>query len=89
MDAAKQYRAKSGRLQFKPSDRALVEIVESDNNQGFCLSCGEWVEYVEPDTRQGTCPHCRDEKVYGAEELLTMGLFYDADREADKQRGRA
>lgn len=88
MDEPKQYRAKNGHLQYKPSDVALIEIIDGDNNQGFCLSCGNWVEYVEPDVERGHCPHCSDDKVFGAENLLIRGLYFDADRAEDISRGR-
>lgn len=83
MDFAKQYRAKNGNLQFKPSDAWLTDIIEGDNSTGFCLACGETVDGVEPDAAGYTCPHCRAAKVYGAEELFNRGLYFDADREED------
>lgn len=91
MDEPKQYRAKNGHLQFKPSDRALMEIIEGDNATGFCLECGEWVDFIEPDTEQAACPHCHAAKVYGAENLFLRGLYYDGDRAEDiaRERGRA
>jgi hypothetical protein len=83
MEFAKQYRAKNGNLQFKPSDAWLTDIIEGDNSTGFCLACGETVDGVEPDATGYTCPHCRAAKVYGAEELFNRGLYFDADREED------
>ena len=83
MDHVKQYRAKNGNLQYKPSDALLNEIIEGDNATGFCLACGDTVEGVEPDAGQYTCPHCYADKVYGAENLHLMGLYFDADRAED------
>ena len=88
MDHVKQYRAKSGRTQYKPSDAALESIIDGDNITGFCLACGEWIDGVEPDTVQETCPHCHASKVYGAEQLMLGGLYFDADRAEDIARGR-
>ena len=88
MDHIKQYRAKNGHLQYKPSDAALIEIMEGDNLTGFCLACGEWVDGIEPDTEREDCPHCGAAKVYGAENLMIRGLYFDADRAEDLARGR-
>lgn len=86
MNHAQQYRAKSGRLQFKPSDAALTEIIEGDNATGFCLACGEFVDGVEPDAEGDHCPHCTAPKVFGAENLMIRGLYFDADRAEDIAR---
>lgn len=83
MEHKTQYRAKNGHLQYKPSDAALIEIMEADNATGFCLACGEFVDGVEPDAEGDACPHCRALKVYGAEELFNRGLYFDADRAED------
>ena len=88
MKHVQQYRAKNGRLQFKPSDALLIEIIEGDNSAGFCLACGETVDGVEPDAAGYTCPHCDAAKVFGAEDLLVRGLYFDADRAEDIARGR-
>jgi len=85
---AKQYRAKNGRIQYKPADDWLIYITEGDNATGFCLACAEEVEGIEPDAEAYTCPHCGEAKVFGAEELLARGLYYDADTEADIQDAR-
>lgn len=88
MDHKKQYRAKNGNLQYKPSDALLTEIIEGDNSTGFCLACGETVEGVEPDAERDDCPHCGAAKVFGAENLMIRGLYFDADRAEDISRGR-
>jgi hypothetical protein len=84
----KQYRAKNGALQYKPADDWLIHITETDNDTGFCLSCGEEVDGIEPDAEHDPCPHCFASKVFGAENLLIRGLYYDADREADINEAR-
>lgn len=86
---AKQYRAKNGRIQYKPADDWLIYITEGDNATGFCLACAEEIDGIEPDAEGYTCPHCGEAKVYGAENLLERGLYFDADREADIQEARA
>lgn len=87
MDEPKQYRAKNGRLQYQPSDRALLVTIESGEYLGFCLACGDWVDGVEPDAERVDC-YCGAAKVYGAENLLFRGLYYDGDRAEDMARGR-
>jgi hypothetical protein len=84
----KQYRAKNGRLQYKPSDAWLTYVIESGDPMGFCLACAEEVDGVEPDAEGEHCPSCYEPKVYGAEDLLLRGLCYDEDREADIQQAR-
>jgi hypothetical protein len=70
----KSYTAKSGVKQFKPS-AALLQELDADN-MGFCLACGNTVEGVEPDARRYTCKCCNAPKVYGAAELILMGLYF-------------
>ena len=88
MQHAKQYTARSGKVQFKPAQGLLVDLIESGEPQGFCLACAEVVDGIEPDAGQECCPHCGEPKAYGAEELLLNGLYFDADREADIQHAR-
>lgn len=70
----KSYTAKSGKRQFKPS-LALAEEME-ENLQGFCLACGEVQDGVESDAVRYTCECCGAAKVYGAGELVLMGLVF-------------
>jgi hypothetical protein len=88
MDHAKQYRARSGQLLYKPADQWLTEIIEGDNATGFCLSCAQDVDGIEPDAARYTCPHCYADKVFGAEALFERGLYFDADREEDINQAR-
>lgn len=71
----KPYTTKAGAQQFKPSIQLLEEL--SDDDQGFCLACGNTVDGVEPDARRDVCPDCGASKVYGAEELALMGLCFN------------
>jgi hypothetical protein len=84
----KQYLAKSGRIQYKPSDAWLTHVIETGEQMGFCLACAEEVDGVEPDAEGEHCPSCYEPKVFGAEELMLRGLCYDEDREADIQEAR-
>ncbi len=72
------YQTKAGTTQYKPSFNDLEDIIKSDNSGGFCLACGAEAYGVEPDARRYTCENCGQPKVYGAEELLLMGLYTEA-----------
>lgn len=50
--------------------------MEGDNAEGFCLACGETNDGIEPDARKYSCHCCQAPKVYGAENLLLMRLYY-------------
>ena len=41
---------------------------------GFCISCGDEAYGVEPDACKYPCESCGKNTVYGAEELVLMGL---------------
>jgi hypothetical protein len=41
---------------------------------GLCLACGFMQECCEPDARKYQCDRCNECQVYGAEEVLLMGL---------------
>lgn len=70
----KQYKAKNGRMQWMPS---LKEATEADADyEGFCLACGETQEGVEPDAVRYECESCGKAKVFGAAELVLLGLVY-------------
>ena len=72
----KQYKAKNGNIQYKPSLDQLIHACETDTNSGFCLACGEEAYNIEPDARRYTCECCSMPKVYGCQELLFMGLHH-------------
>lgn len=57
----------------KVMDAAQREMFGTDN-PGFCLSCGEEQEGCEPDARNYECECCGDRQVFGASELLLMGV---------------
>lgn len=52
----------------------VEEAIRDDGTVGFCLSCGEEAYGVEPDARGYKCESCDALKVYGAEEVLLMGM---------------
>lgn len=62
------------RLTAKVSE---AEYLDHDNNlDGFCTACGEWTfGGCEPDARRYECDGCGKKAVYGAQELLFMGLL--------------
>jgi len=51
----------------------VLAAVESDDNLGFCLACGEEAGGVEPDAEGYECESCGKSKVYGAEQILLIG----------------
>ena len=54
----------------------FLEIEEAilSGNTGFCLVCGELHDCVEPDATEYVCEVCGEHAVYGAEEILIMGM---------------
>lgn len=82
------YMTRNGVKQFKPA--ATADEV-SEGTMGFCLACGEEAGPVEPDARKYDCESCGQPKVYGLEELATMGLLRldaeDSDDDGDEMGG--
>jgi len=72
----KTYRTKTGAIQFKQSLETVTDVIENENDVGFCLACGAEQEGCEPDARKYICDTCGMPKVYGAEELLMMNLVH-------------
>ena len=66
---------KTGKRYFVPHHGELVDAIESGDNTGWCIACGEQAGSVEPDARGYQCECCNARKVYGAEQLLLMGLY--------------
>jgi hypothetical protein len=55
---------------------SLAQIEEaSELNAGYCLNCGQMQEQCEPDAREYRCDNCTATKVFGAEEIVIMGLM--------------
>jgi hypothetical protein len=60
----------------------LEQIEEASELQaGFCLACGEMRDMVEPDARRYKCDSCCLNQVYGAEEILLMGLVIGGEKD--------
>lgn len=51
------------------------EAVLSDESLGFCLNCGAENEECEPDACKRQCSECGEYTVYGAEEIVLMGVY--------------
>lgn len=73
----KSYMTKAGVKQYKPAFSSLQRIVEHESSDGYCLACGAKAHGVEPDARKYVCESCSAAKVYGAEELILMGLYHN------------
>ena len=60
----------------KPIRFKLADVEEAvENNEGFCLACGEISESgVEMDASGYHCDSCGQDKVEGAGNILIMGL---------------
>ena len=58
-------------------DRILESCERSEttlDNPGFCVKCGADADGVEPDACKYECEICGENSVYGAMELLVMGV---------------
>jgi len=53
-----------------------LEVLEDAilGNTGFCLACGDEEYGCEPDARKYECSSCGAHMVFGAEEIILMGL---------------
>ena len=62
-------------LKQKNHTFTLEQIEDAMHSSGgFCVACGEEAFGVEPDARKYECESCGEHTVYGAEELVMMGL---------------
>lgn len=71
----KAYTNRAGKPGFKPSFDELQRMDEEC--AGFCLACGNEAYGKEPDACKDVCEDCGEARVYGAAELILMGLFYN------------
>lgn len=56
-----------------------------DDCCGLCIRCGETaVGTVEPDARKYECEYCDENGVYGAQELLMMGIIRITEEEGEE-----
>jgi sulfatase maturation enzyme AslB (radical SAM superfamily) len=81
---ARKYTTRTGKIHIMQSSKTLERAILADNSTGFCLACGAERSNTEPDARKYPCETCGAAKVYGAEELLMMGLYYTAERKTRK-----
>jgi hypothetical protein len=51
-----------------------IEEAMGEGSCGFCLACGEMAYSVEPDAREYECESCGEKEVFGAEEIVLMGM---------------
>lgn len=62
-------------LPIKPHRFSVEDLAAArEDNNGFCIACGAERCYTEPDARGYTCDACDQPQVYGADELLLLGL---------------
>ena len=54
-------------------EAAQRQVCDLDN-PGICVECGADADGCEPDARRYECEECGRRAVYGAEELLIMGV---------------
>lgn len=66
--------AKKG-AKMKIPFKQVEAAINSQDNIGFCLACGEEQDGCEPDARKYECEVCGQNRVYGAEEILLMGAY--------------
>lgn len=58
-----------------PKTFTLEDIEVADEEYaGYCIACGAYRECTEPDARRYKCDDCGLSQVYGASELVIMGL---------------
>ena len=76
VDGTRRYQNRGGKWGYKQSFSRL-QRASLDGLEGFCLACGAEARPVEPDARKYPCEGCRAPRVYGADELIMMGLFWD------------
>lgn len=66
------------KIHRKITAEAVIDACErrmnSLDNPGFCISCGNEAEGVDPDARNYECDACGRLTVYGCEELAIMML---------------
>lgn len=68
------YKAKNGRTRFMPSIEYAMLL--NEESLAFCIGCKSEHGPLEPDARKAHCPDCGEHTVYGAEQLVLMGLTF-------------
>lgn len=70
----REYKARNGQTRYMPSVAQFEAMI--GEQEGWCVACGEEQSGVEPDARRYTCECCGEQTVYGAEEMVLMGLVH-------------
>ena len=52
----------------------IHDVLASDEYLGFCLACQACADEVEPDAENYYCSNCGEREVFGAEQILILGL---------------
>lgn len=73
MSNYKRYISKAGEPLWKLSTELAIELDE--DGLGHCLYCKN-TQPAEPDARKYICESCGHKKVYGAAELVLLGLTF-------------
>jgi DNA-directed RNA polymerase subunit RPC12/RpoP len=55
----------------------VMAAIENDSNSGWCIKCGANADGIEPDASKYACADCGARQVYGAEQLMLMGLCHE------------
>jgi predicted RNA-binding Zn-ribbon protein involved in translation (DUF1610 family) len=67
---------KTGSRYVVPALSAVTDACESGDSIGWCIRCGAEAYGIEPDAAKYACDDCGKAAVYGAENLMLMGLFH-------------
>jgi len=73
---------RSNMFQFELAQEEYQEL--QDSNGGFCIKCGSETYGIEPDAHEYECEECGEKGVYGAEELMMMGLINITEEEEEE-----
>lgn len=77
---ARIHRLRTSASKAKDLDMILISEDEycqhREEYDGFCLACSDWTTSgVEPDARGYQCEVCGKHRVFGAEEVMIMGVI--------------
>jgi len=67
--------SKRGNTYYLPTESELTEFLELDENVAICIRCGDTEQVIEPDVEKAHCECCDQYGLYGAEQLLLLGLY--------------
>jgi len=52
----------------------LMKAIDTNSSPGFCLQCACEAYNIDPDAERYPCEECGQRSVYGAEQILLLGL---------------